>query len=705
MQINDIITLAKDQYQLIEAQIGGAQAYVFKVRRVSDEQILALKIARIWKKPNTLLPISRVNANCKRIQQEIEFLQALEKPEAHYIVACLDAMTVQQGGKNVPAFVMPFYEQSLSKVLLEEQQPTLAQHLAWIQQMIVALKYIHHHHKNGEALVHRDFKLDNLMLNKTGEIRLLDFGISKHVLRSTDSTHTKMNYSDDCVAPEQILLIKPNTDGKKHVAIGTHTDIYALGLLIYRLIAGHLPESHEAFIMNLEEISQQHRKALNQGEEGLLGKIGGINQQETDFLVESFIDLAEGTPVTFLYDDDDELDDDVTTQTDSPYHALAERFAEFVAELLDKRYQYRPNAKSALHWIENIQFKLNALDKNNSTETQSQTEPQTEPQVESQVEPETEYVAVSTVSSTNEDTNKTVFIPAVEQQPDQPSNHQAPKRPPFFTPPKKTESTKGISVSPEQEQEMPIIPRNWPVKRLLLVLGVVLLMVNAWLLLRSEPEQVLPEIDSDNTHINTDINTDIHTDINTQVTNTVPTHTTTTPSPYQPPKINRPPSPNKENLGDNTKKWAEVIPKLKRLAEHSNAEASALLAHAYHYGKGGKTDWGKAWHYYQQALQQDSEGKDNRKYEQRQQALEIKANQILTDTDSSAAQRKKAYQLIEVIANQDLIPLSINARLWMEYRYRTGDGVRLNHARADAWKKKYNAIKDGIKDGIKDETP
>jgi len=666
MQINDIITLEKDQYQLIEAQIGGAQASVFKVRRVSDQHILALKIARIWKKPDVLWPMSRVNANCSRIQQEIEFLQALEKPEAHHIVACLDAATLQQGGKNVPAFVMPFYKKSLSKALLEEQQPTLAQHLAWIQQMIVALKYIHHHHKKGEALVHRDFKLDNLMLTEKDEIRLLDFGISKNILRSTDSTHTKMNYSEDCVAPEQILLIKPNTDGKKHVAIGTHTDIYALGLLMYRLIAGHLPESHEAFIMNLEEISQQHRKALNNGEAGLLGKVGGINPQEIDFLVQSFIDLAEGIPLTFLYDDDEEeLDDPTTMPTDSPYQALAEHFAEFVAELLDKRYQARPNAKSALHWIENIQFKLNVLDKENNI-TAAQPDAVT---VNDEVE--------------------------IEHQPDE----HPEKTPPPLTPPKKPASAE-VSKRPfglplpepknnedkKTAQDMPIIPRNWPIKRLLLALGVVLLAVNAWLLFRSEPEPILPKTD------------------NTHSTNTLPANTNppvsniNTPS-YQSPETNNPATPtppasNKATLGDDTKKWVEVIPKLKRLAQQDKAEASALLAHAYHYGKGGKTDWGKAWHYYQQALQQDSEHKDNRKLERQQQALEVKANQILADTHSPATQRKKAYQVIETIAKQDLIPLSINARLWMEYRYRTGDGVAVNAARADAWKKKYNAIKD-----------
>jgi serine/threonine protein kinase len=505
------------------------------------------------------------------------------------------------------------------------------------------------------------------MLTKTNEIRLLDFGISKHVFRSTDSTHTKMNYSDDCVAPEQILLIKPNTDGKKHVAIGTHTDIYALGLLMYRLIAGHLPESHEAFIINLEEISQQHRKALNKGEEGLFGKVGGINQQETDFLAQSFIDLAEGIPVTFLYDDDeDELDDDATLQTDSPYHALAERFAEFVAELLDKRYQHRPNAKSALHWIENMQFKLDALDKNNNTVIENDSE---------------QKQASVAVSNMNEDTNQTVFIP------------------PAFTPPKKIENSQSTFVLPEKNntnntndkedknaaQDIPIIPRNWPIKRLLLALGVILLAVNAWLLLRSEPEQPFPETN------NTGGNTQGNTQVNTPVTNTLPMNNTPH---YQPPKISQPPSLNREKLGDDTKKWAEVIPKLKRLAEQGKAEASALLAHAYHYGKSGETDWGKAWHYYQQALQQDSEGKDNKKHEQRQQALEVKASQILTDTHSPAAQRKKAYQVMEVIAKQDLIPVSINARLWMEYRYRIGDGVTVNHARADAWKKKYNAIKD-----------
>jgi hypothetical protein len=97
MNINDTVTLEKDRYTLIEKQVGGAQAEVFKVSRESDKRILALKIARIWKDTDMLWPISRVKSNCSRIQQEIEFLQSLEQAEEHYIVACLVSVNVKDG--------------------------------------------------------------------------------------------------------------------------------------------------------------------------------------------------------------------------------------------------------------------------------------------------------------------------------------------------------------------------------------------------------------------------------------------------------------------------------------------------------------------------------------------------------------------------------------------------------------------------------
>jgi len=632
MNINDTVTLEKDRYTLVEQQVGGAQAEVFKVRRESDKHILALKIARIWKDTDMLWPISRVKSNCSRIQQEIEFLQSLEQAEAHYIVACLDTGILQEGGRDVPAFVMPFYENSLSQRLFEPQQPSLKQYLVWIKQMIIALKYIHHQKKEGEALMHRDLKLDNLMLSEKNDIRLLDFGISKNVFKRADSTHTQMNYSDDCVAPEQILLIKPNTDGKKHVAIGTHTDIYALGLLIYRMIAGYLPESQENFIIDLEKISYQHKIALDKGEAGLLGKVGGISPEETKFLAQTFIDLAENRALTFTYED--ELEEE--TISASIYKGLAEQFAEFVAELLDKRYQERPNAKNALHWIENVQFKLSKLVIEAETIENSVVQPNFETQPsESSSRPQW---TISEKSNTA--TQKALLSPKIQPQ-------------------SSLESSQTTPTTDTTSKSNPNWISDTKSKNILLAIVMVLALVIIGLqyskrnIVQNDANDPLAQISKNNPKA----------DI--QVLKT-------------------------EMQGDDPLQWNAAFMTLKASENSNNPQALALLAHAYEKGKAVSIHWGKAWLYYQKALQYS----DDKKIARKKHNLEVKANTILANTQSSKTQRNKAYQVIEIVAGRKIIPLSINARLWMEYRYRMGDGVKIDTTRANEWKRKYNQIKD-----------
>ncbi len=90
-----------------------------------------------------------------------------------------------------------------------------------------------HAHRN--LIVHRDLKPSNILVNATGEPKLLDFGIAKP-LDDAAASETLTNadarpMTRDYAAPEQ-LLGDPVT---------TATDIYALGVLLYLLLSGHMP--------------------------------------------------------------------------------------------------------------------------------------------------------------------------------------------------------------------------------------------------------------------------------------------------------------------------------------------------------------------------------------------------------------------------------------------------------------------------------
>src|SRR5678815_1284867 len=84
---------------------------------------------------------------------------------------------------------------------------------------------------HAKGIVHRDLKPDNIFL--TGDqVKVLDFGIAK-VMQSSSSTKTgSLLGTPQYMAPEQ-------AKGSKHV--GPHTDVYALGAILFEMLTGRPP--------------------------------------------------------------------------------------------------------------------------------------------------------------------------------------------------------------------------------------------------------------------------------------------------------------------------------------------------------------------------------------------------------------------------------------------------------------------------------
>jgi serine/threonine-protein kinase len=84
---------------------------------------------------------------------------------------------------------------------------------------------------HAKGIVHRDLKPDNIFL--TGDqVKVLDFGIAK-VMQSSSSTKTgSLLGTPQYMAPEQ-------AKGSKHV--GPHTDVYALGAILFEMLTGQPP--------------------------------------------------------------------------------------------------------------------------------------------------------------------------------------------------------------------------------------------------------------------------------------------------------------------------------------------------------------------------------------------------------------------------------------------------------------------------------
>lgn len=131
---------------------------------------------------------------------------------------------------QTPYFVMEFVEGTPITQYCNVNELSIAARLRLFQDVCDAVQHAH-----GHAIIHRDLKPSNILVTRRGAVKLLDFGISKQ-LESIDiaasQTQTALRIMTPAyAAPEQIL----------GGPVGVYTDVYALGVLLYEMLAGRHP--------------------------------------------------------------------------------------------------------------------------------------------------------------------------------------------------------------------------------------------------------------------------------------------------------------------------------------------------------------------------------------------------------------------------------------------------------------------------------
>src|SRR5690242_18652909 len=137
----------------------------------------------------------------------VEILDAVVEPDHSYLVMEYVPGTTLEAHADV-ASLLP-----VSKVV------------EIIFKCIRALEYAHRH-----GVIHRDIKPGNILLSETGETKVSDFGASFQQ-KLQDTTQISGVGSPAYMSPEQVRL-EPLTH---------QTDIYSLGVTMYRLLTGRLP--------------------------------------------------------------------------------------------------------------------------------------------------------------------------------------------------------------------------------------------------------------------------------------------------------------------------------------------------------------------------------------------------------------------------------------------------------------------------------
>ncbi|MEN1728168.1 MAG: serine/threonine-protein kinase, partial [Pseudomonadota bacterium] len=212
-------------YRLIRQLGQGGMGVVYLARRETDyEQWVAVKLGR-----HILDPASSI-----RFQRERQILAQLNHPN---IARLLDGGTTPS---QTPYLVLEYIEGEQIDCFCREQGRDLIETLLLFQSVCRAVSHAHQH-----LIIHRDIKPSNILIQRDGTARLLDFGIAKIIDGNSASADTCTQFMTPAyVSPEQI-------QGK---AIGTHTDVYALGLLLYELLTGERAQRVTAD--NLSELNR-----------------------------------------------------------------------------------------------------------------------------------------------------------------------------------------------------------------------------------------------------------------------------------------------------------------------------------------------------------------------------------------------------------------------------------------------------------------
>lgn len=184
----------------------------------------------------------------KRFQQEAQIIAQLDHKN---IIKVYDIDTYD----NKLCIIMECIDgESLESILKKTEKFDITHSIELTIEIAQALDYAH-----NRGIIHRDIKPDNIMLDKSGNVKLMDFGIARMV-DATLNTQTGLSMgTPKYMSPEQ-------AEGKK---VKKTTDIYSLGIILYRLVAGKVPFDADNFVA----IAMMHIKELPVPPEKLNSKI------------------------------------------------------------------------------------------------------------------------------------------------------------------------------------------------------------------------------------------------------------------------------------------------------------------------------------------------------------------------------------------------------------------------------------------------
>jgi len=201
-------------YELLEEVGRGGQGVVFRAWQKSLNRTVAVKIIGIGQ--------LTTSAHLKSLRREAAAAAKLNHP---------GIVPVYEVGERDGTyyFSMRFIEGDCLDEVVGGGPVSVRQAAELIAKVARTVHYAHEH-----GILHRDVKPGNILLDANGEPHLTDFGLARLVEHGSTVTGTQeVMGTPSYMAPEQAI--------GNNAAIGSATDIYGLGAVLYELLTGHPP--------------------------------------------------------------------------------------------------------------------------------------------------------------------------------------------------------------------------------------------------------------------------------------------------------------------------------------------------------------------------------------------------------------------------------------------------------------------------------
>ncbi|XP_075902974.1 serine/threonine-protein kinase Nek10 isoform X2 [Nelusetta ayraudi] len=268
-------------YSILDHLGSGAFGSVFKVRKQSGQNLLALKEVNLH---NPAFGKDKRSRDCT-VEEILSELSIVKE----------QARSGDAGSKlkhpNVVKYYKTFLEGDRLYVVMEliEGEP-LAEHLASLRekqqrfteeriwnifiQMCLALRYLH----KEKRIVHRDLTPSNIMLGEEDKVTITDFGLAKQKQENSKLTSVVGTILYSC--PEVV----------KNEPYGEKADIWALGCILYQMAALQPPFCSSNMLSLASKVKQGHTHQVTQPHVG----VGHLKKKNKPFALLLCRQIVEG---------------------------------------------------------------------------------------------------------------------------------------------------------------------------------------------------------------------------------------------------------------------------------------------------------------------------------------------------------------------------------------------------------------------------